>query len=112
MSNIFEVIDPLGRSIYCTEERWEGHILPARNWPSNSRWDVHVIRALTDPTFICKDNLFDDRICYYRRPGKTTAYMKVVVDLIDPLKIGEVVTAYETDSGKKGETLIWPTSSS
>jgi hypothetical protein len=107
----FEAIDPLGRSIFCTEDRWIQHILYNRHWTVEGRWQRSVTEAITAPTFIFKDSLYEDRICYYRRPPGASTYMKVVVQLITD-QVGEISTAMETNGGKKGEILIWPISKS
>jgi hypothetical protein len=108
MSNVFETDDPRGLHIFCTDDRWQNHILVARPWMRG--WEADVREALLHPKWICSDADFDDRNNYYYFPGKKGRYLKVVIRLRSKL-LGEVVTAYPSDSGKAGERILWMPSS-
>ena len=108
MGNVFEVIDPRGRKVICTEECWFGHILGARSWMAGM--EEAVSAAIEKPSFgICCDPHNENRHIYYRLYKNKPRYIKVVVDFVRE-DLGRVVTAFPTDSGKSGEKLIWPES--
>lgn len=93
--------------MYCTEETWDNHVLS--NHPIMYGQEEDVRAAIQGPSIgIFRDAQFEDREVYYRRKG--TRYTKVVVRFDG--NVGTVITAFETDSAKSGEKLIWPTSSS
>jgi len=101
---LFQVTDPRGNFVICTEERWYGHILASR--PFMEGWEEKVIAAISNPTYgIYKDAQFSNRCVYYRRQ-RQPRYMKVIVVETEsgPYK---VVTAFPTDSMKSGEELLW-----
>ncbi|MCJ7623954.1 MAG: hypothetical protein MUO76_10660 [Anaerolineaceae bacterium] len=105
MSNIFEVVDPQGRTIYCTEDQWAQHVLSRRSWMRNK--ENVVAKAVENPKFICQDVDEEDRQIYYYFPySKNNLYMKVVVRF-NKEDLGEVITAFPTDSCKPGEKVLW-----
>ncbi|MDI6770105.1 MAG: hypothetical protein QMD04_10590 [Anaerolineales bacterium] len=104
----FTAVDPRGLTISCAKDTWFDKILPIRRWVDGANWEDDVIQAIQDPIFICTDQTFANRACYYKRPGETSAYMKVVVEFEG--LTGRIITAFETDHLKSGEKYIWPTS--
>ena len=78
----FAAVDPRGLTISCLKSTWFGKILPIRRWADGADWEQVVLDALQDPTFISKDKEFETRACYYKRPGKTVAYMSNIERLV------------------------------
>ena len=108
MPNLFEVTDPRGRKVVCTEERWSGHVLQARPWMKG--WEEEVRAAIEEPYFgVYQDADYPNRNIYYRLHKGKDRYIKVVVSFED--EVGRVVTAFPMSSPKAGEKLIWPESS-
>jgi lipopolysaccharide biosynthesis glycosyltransferase len=108
MANLFEVTDPRGYQIVCSDDAWS-HILGNRPWMKD--WDEIIKQALENPTMgIYQDVDYAERQVYYmfRIVGKDR-YLKVVVEITGE-DTGEVVTAFPTFTPKPGEKLIWPTS--
>lgn len=105
MQRLFEVIDPRGLRIFCAAERWEFHVLSRHPFMENYLDKVKL--TITSPSFICKDANIDKRLTYYSQ-HRNDKYIKVVVSESNEHKIGELVTAYLADQGKKNETMIWP----
>ncbi len=107
MSNLFEVKDPRGRKVICTEDCFHYHILT--NHPNMLEQEEEIQLTLTDPTFgfIYADAKRPERNVYYRLNAKKTLYTKVVVEF-DEHEVGKVITAFRTDTPKSGEALIWP----
>jgi len=104
----FETTDPRGIRIVCLEKTWYEHILVERefdDWVDGDDWESDVIIALNDPRMIVQDVDYSERQNYYREPGNHNRFMKVCVEFIDG--IGNVVTAFEPYSQKKGEQCIW-----
>jgi hypothetical protein len=103
---VFQATDPRGQLVICTRERWYGHILSAHQFMAGQE-DI-VIAAISHPTYgIFADAHFPNRcIYYYRQPKPPPRYMKVVV-VVQESGPFTVVTAFQTDSMKKGEVLIW-----
>jgi hypothetical protein len=104
---LFTVVDPRGITISCSEQQWQEHVL--LNHPFMEKRLDDVINTLQRPFLIFADSLKPDTNCYYQMHVKNNRYMKVIVVLRTKQK-AELITAYPTDSGKKGETLIWPLS--
>ena len=103
---IFEVTDPRGHKIVCTEENWKLHILDQHPFMVN--YIEEIKQAIEKPFlgFIYSDTTNEKRHIYY---GKAVdiRYVKVVVEF--DTEDGTVITAYLTTNMKKGEKLIWPT---
>lgn len=109
MSIVFEVTDPRGRNVVCTEDSWNEHILSNRPWMRG--WEDLVKDTIQNPYMgIFEDSDFNNRHIYYSRQQGRERYLKVVVQF-DENETGSVITAYTTDSPKRGEKLIWPKSS-
>ncbi len=108
MSNLFEVTDLRGHKVVCTETCWNDHILSQRPWMLG--WEDEIRKAIESPYMgIFQDNEFDNREIYYGLSEGKQRYIKVVVEVQEG-NYNEVVTAFPTDSPKKGERLIWPIS--
>lgn len=106
MSNKFEVTDPRGRRVTCTEDAWD-HIISDRPWMDTDEWVSDIRRTVENPTMgIYQDVDFDDRIVYYAfRLKGSQRYVKVVVKTDDNF-LGQVVTAYPVKTPKAGEKLL------
>jgi hypothetical protein len=103
--NIFEVTDCRGITISCSEGNWNGKILGSRPFMEN--WLPIIIKALKEPHYICKDSIKEDRNVYYMfYQYKDNKYIKIVVRFVSEKK-GFVISAFPTDNGKEGETIIW-----
>lgn len=108
MPNQLEAVDPRGRKIICTAERWASHIVSFH--PAMIGDEKEVIAAIEDPEFgIYGDADFANRQVYYRRTRGKLRYTKVVVEFNEAGE-GKVITAFRTDSPKAGEKLVWPIS--
>lgn len=108
MKRRFRVTDPRGIIIHCTNETWEEHVLV--NHPDMTGKENEVIEALRNPFMIFADaEKPKERNIYYLLRTSMVKYIRVVVRLIGE-KSGEMVTAYQADSGKENEKMIWPSS--
>lgn len=73
-------------------------------------YEEEVKQAIEAPDpGIFQDKERAERNNYYLRLPRSRKYIKVVVDFSDENE-GKVITAFKTDSVKRGEKLIWPTS--
>lgn len=104
MAFVFNVVDPRGKSVSCSEEYWKKHIVGARFWMDG--WQDKVSAAVQSPDAIFRDADYSDRECYYQLDKNKRKYMKVVVGF-DKKDDGIIITAFPTDSIKIGENLIW-----
>lgn len=104
MPLLFEVTDPRGKKITCTEEAWD-HVLDGH--PEMEGAEVDVQNAICAPSYsmIYQDKDYPERNIYYRKQLKDY-YIKVIVKFMndDP---GAMITAFIADSPKSGEALIW-----
>lgn len=109
MANVFDVIDPHGRRVFCTEEIWYGKICKKRSYMANASWFVLAAEAVRQPSIgIFSDADYEDREVYYSLSSKSPQrYIKVVVRF-DKGNIGRVITVTPANNGKKGEKLKWP----
>lgn len=105
MPNLFEVTDPRGRTVICTTQNWQRHVL--RKHQIMQHRQKEVADVIQSPTWICSDVDFPERENYYRLKPTSLQYIKVVIEFRDANLPGELVTAYETDSGKSGEQILW-----
>jgi hypothetical protein len=109
MPNKFEVTDPRGRIVICTEERWRWHIVSGHG-KFMEGYEEEVKQAIQTPVpGIYQDTQRKVRHNYYLRLPHSRKYIKVVVDFTDETN-GQVITAFKADSVKAGEILIWPIS--
>jgi hypothetical protein len=109
-TTLFEVTDPRGWLVVCTQQCWYEHILDER--PFMKGWEDQLAKTITQPNhdFIYQDVDFPERHVYYRKQPRKGYYLKVVVEFL-PGAVGEVVTAYPASAKKRGEVRIWPKSS-
>jgi hypothetical protein len=106
MPNKFEVIDPRGKTVICTEDRWRWHIVSGHGKFMDG-YEDEVKQAIEAPTEgIFQDAVRTERHNYYLRLPRSRKYIKVVVDFSDE-DGGQVITAFKTDSVKQSETLLW-----
>jgi len=106
MTVLFDVVDPRGFKVICTEECWNDHILDEH--PIMVGLEKEVEETIRKPQlFIYQDRDYPERHIYYGKSSTGVRYTKVIVEFQNP-NSGEVITAFLTDSGKTGEALIWP----
>jgi hypothetical protein len=105
MPILFQVIDPRGKTISCSDEQWKNHVI--QNKPFMQIYLEEVKKTLQNPDFICQDFLHVKRQCFYGRKIKAHGYLKVVVEFKTENE-AELVTTFLADSGKKGEIIVWP----
>jgi len=104
MSNYFEVTDPRGKIVVCSQYQWDTHISNFHGVEDLQRSDL--IETIQNPAEIYRDAFFLDRECYYRFSKRHQAYIKITVELHKTRNT--VITAYKVDSVKKGEKIVWP----
>jgi hypothetical protein len=104
MPHLFEVVDPQGRRITCSQEAWD-HILAGHSDLEECAEEIR--RAIEKPWMgIYQDMEFADRQVYYTvRTQRKRQLLKVVVRRQGE-KNGEIVTAYPALNPKAGEKLI------
>ena len=105
MTILFQVIDPRGNTITCSNEQWQNHVI--QNKPFMQQYLAEVKRTLQNPDFICQDAEHQKRQCFYARKIRAKLYIKVIVDFKSDNE-AELITAFLADNGKKGEIVIWP----
>ncbi len=110
MANVIDTIDCRGFRVFLTEKLWTQKILYARPWMLG--WESLLLLALIKPNYIYKDADKSNRDAYYMiQINKKDQYIKIVVEF-NTDNNGRIISAYPTDSIKKGESLIWPLSQS
>ena len=106
MANIIEVNDCRGFKVICTEEIWYGKILTSRPWMTG--WEDVVRKTIQCSSFVCQDKTHKNRVAYYMfHKHKQDRYIKAVAKF-NANDIGYIISAFTTDSGKRGEAVIWP----
>ncbi|MCE5206898.1 MAG: hypothetical protein LLG42_01145 [Chloroflexi bacterium] len=106
----FDVEDPRGYRIICSKEQWFDHIMLRHQSEGIDEWIDEIAHAIRDPFCICSDADYEDREAYYFLDhDNTKKYLKVVVVITNEIT-REFITTFFTDSGKKGEKIIWPSS--
>ena len=109
MSIEFEVEDPRGRRIVCTQDVWRNHVTRRRPWMAKPEWIEFVKKAIQKPIgHIYLDANFPSRQVYYYRIMKPTRYLKVIVEFENDESDGQLITATPANNGKTGEKPIWP----
>lgn len=108
MANVFDVTDPRGRRVFCTEEIWYSKIGRKRSYMMSGDWLAFAKEAISHPSMgIFQDADHEDREIYYLLTHSSVSrYIKVVVKF-DKDEVGRVVTVTPTNNGKHGEKLIW-----
>ena len=109
MGSLFDVQDPRGYKVSCTDECWEFHILDEH--PEMDGLEDTVKETIQTPYlgFIYQDRDYPERNIYYSLDSSREYYVKVVVEFSSE-DVGEVITSFLTDSPKPGEGMIWPIS--
>lgn len=108
MTILFEVNDPRGYRVVCTQETWEKHVLEQR--PFMDGWENFVKSAIENPDIgIYQSVSRPNREIYYGKLYSSPRYIRIVVEFNDD-RTGKVITAFPSDSGKTGERLTWPQS--
>jgi hypothetical protein len=107
MEYMFEVTDPRGFIVHCTESVWYDHIVYGHSWMEGAEEDV--ADAIVNPLWISEDRLRANRNVYYALRSDPPRYLRVVVEF-DKDYVGDVKTAFPASSGKPGEKWIWPQS--
>lgn len=102
---IFEVMDPLGRRIRLTRERWEDHIVDEH--PELEGQEERLKEAVENPDFIYKE---DDIRFFYRISEISLMkyhdlYIRAVIRL-ESERRGHVVTAHLRDK-PTGREIEW-----
>jgi hypothetical protein len=104
MPTLFEVIDPRGKKVICTDEIWYWHVVDGHSEMEDQIEQVKA--AIQEPLLgmIFQDRDYPERNIYYKRHSKFI-YIKVVVEFLK--NGGTLITAYMTDALKPGESLLW-----
>lgn len=105
MPVLFEVTDPRGKKVICSEENWIDHVL--YNHPNMEGSEADVAATIEAPSYsmIYQDKNYPERNLYYRKQPKEY-YIKAIVEFTEK-QSGKLITAFITDSPKPGEALIW-----
>jgi hypothetical protein len=91
MSVVFDVLDPKGRRVICSDECWTFHILD--HHPEIENYLDEIQKAIQAPDLpIATDRDRVDRNVYYGRLQGNPRYIKVVVDFKE--KLGEVIQRF------------------
>ncbi|MBA3871586.1 MAG: hypothetical protein H0X30_20765 [Anaerolineae bacterium] len=106
MKNIFEVVDPRGYKITCTEDCLNNHIIPHHQIMKGREEEIRL--TIENPEFglIYQDANRPERNIYYKLSKKKDSYLKVVV-AFDKNDEGTVITAFPVSYPKSGEKIIW-----
>lgn len=108
MADKFEAVDPLGRTVICTEDTWRWHVVDFHKEMEGD--ESLVIQTIEQPTLgVFRDADFENRDVYYRKPPGKAYYIKVVVEFNEP-QSGTLITAFRADTPKAGEMMVWPIS--
>ena len=90
MTNIFEVRDKTGRTIYLSNKRWKDHILVEHPYLTNKLEEIK--ETLIKPTIILQSK-YDEKVSYYFSWNKKTKeYLMVAVKYLNGS--GFIITAY------------------
>jgi len=105
MNIIFEVVDPRGYKVTCTEDCLNNHIIP--HHPNMSGREEEIKLTIENPEFglIYQDANRPERNIYYKLSKKKDSYLKVVVEF--DKEEGIVITAFPVSYPKSGEKIIW-----
>ncbi|MBZ0283490.1 MAG: hypothetical protein K8L97_22330 [Anaerolineae bacterium] len=105
MPNVFEVTDPRGWLVICTEDCFKNHIVTHHSIMEDCEEEVkQAIEAPVIGIIYCDAHNVNRNI-YYRK--RKSGYLKVVVQF-DENGLGEVITAFPVSYPKSGEKIIWP----
>ena len=102
-NDMFNVMTPLGFRVHCTKEWWD-YVSTVKHPILNSHL-TDVIATLTDPFEIRRSTKDPAVLLFYRVLAQR--FLCVVTRQEDG--VGFLITAYPTDSLKKGE-IVWSAS--
>ena len=106
MPNIIKITDPRGKTVVCSEDTWNRHIVKHHPEMKNRMGDV--VNAISDPDFICEDINDEDTdiyIAFITLKTTNDLYLRVIVKF--DRNFGRVLSAFPAANGKTGETIIW-----
>ena len=110
MDLVLRCVDPRGRKIVLTAERWADHVVERH--PELGANLLAVRLAPTDPTTVRSDTKSAIRENYYRLAALPKPYdhlsLKVCVEFRPSESVGEVITAYPMARLRRGEMQRWP----
>ena len=92
MSNVFEVIDKTGRTIYLTKERWT-HITSPQSphaYMTNHLEDIHQTIIKPDTIIVSDDD--DKKAKYYKFYKEKKKYLRTFIKYLNGK--GYIITAY------------------
>jgi hypothetical protein len=106
MANFFEVTDPRGCHVVCTEECWLRRILIEN--PEMEGAEGLVMEAIGTPrhSAIYRQRDFPNHLVYYVIHPSRKCYVKAVVRFSADCR-GELITAFMPDSLRMGEKPLW-----
>jgi len=92
----FVTNDPRGYEIICDDSQWKEHIAAAHTIMNKNQ--AAVKNTIESPDVIYQSNEAPTRDVYFAKPNNTTysnsLYTKVIVEIYEKDKTGEVVTAF------------------
>ena len=106
MKNIFEVVDPRGYKIVCSEDSLNNHIIPHHPMMKGQEEEIKATLENPELGLIYQDANRPERNIYYKLRKKRDSYLKVVVEF-DKNNDGIVITAFPVSYPKSGEKIIW-----
>ena len=107
MADVFRCIDPCGREIVLTQERWLNHVV-ARRAEFLDQEDV-VRATLTNPDLVNHDRQHPLREVFYRASPLSYPFGGLLVRVIvEFYATGEVVTAHFIEQPHRKEPRKWP----
>ncbi|AQU02573.1 hypothetical protein B1773_00470 [Dehalococcoides mccartyi] len=106
----FNCVDHYGKIVCCTSEAWQ-HIINHKECIGQEELIKAVIQK---PDFINQDKNYKDRKVFYKNCvlnpiGK--CFLRIVIKYSNNLlnrRKGRIITAFASDSEKKGEARLWP----
>ncbi len=112
---MFEVYDPLGRCVRCTDEQWTEHVVDGH--PEMNGHERHVAEAIERAHLIAKSGQHLHRNVYYAATQKSwrlsEAYLRIVVEF--EWKSGGIegdgtlISAFPVSGRKANEgQILWP----
>jgi hypothetical protein len=100
MAILFKAVAPKHRTVTCTVEQWNSHVLDKGGMLGR---EETVRKAIEHPeVVIYRDVDYVDREVYYTLVPR---YLRVVVEFENE-EFGNVIRAFPTANSKKGETVM------
>ena len=106
---VIEATDPFGNRLSCTEDTWEGHVLPGH--PEMDGLVEEAKQAITNPSKITKSGHSQTEMCYYRdAPSPYGGRIMKIVATVKPGRTrGYIKSAWiQTHDIPADEQEIWP----